>query len=149
MALADDLKAIARDIRGNISGPMGLRIHRVYLVRTLSEGVPGDGEQTTTETEIVEGGGHPPRVRQVGDEQRALGNLASGALLVGAITPGDSSVGLTVDELNGVGMVSGSETLRIRVEGPIGNNLYSLTKKEQASATRWMLTVEPVAAATE
>jgi hypothetical protein len=145
MPLIDDaFLDMVRSIRA-IPGELGVRPHRVYLVEVDSTGSTwGEGTVTTTETEITEDG-QPPKVSQANDEQRALGNLADGALRIGPITPPSSGAGITATKLNGSSLTAGTDSLRIRVAGPLGDNYYTISSKTQESATKWMLTVEPVA----
>lgn len=144
MALADDLKPLLREIRG-IPGEMGLRPHRVYLVEKSSSGTnAGDGAITTTTTEIVEGGNHPPKVAQTNDEQRALGGLPDGALTVGPITPYHDGAGVTLASLKAGALTAQTDTLKVRVDGPIGNFYYRIHSKKLDKALNWVLTLEPV-----
>lgn len=147
MSLADDLKDLAADIR-DIPGSSDFAVyaHRVFLVETNSSGDTwGEGAQTTTETEVFAGSASPPKVKQIGDEQRAIGDLAAGSLLVGPITPPRGVAGITVSNLNGSTLSAGTDTLRVRVDGPMGNALYTIKSRELTSATKWMLTLEPMA----
>lgn len=146
MTLADDLLPMVRELRGTIPGTLaGLRPHRVYLVEKSSSGTnAGDGTITTTETEIVEGDNQPPKVKQVNDEQRALGNLSGGALIIGPITPFYNGAGTTLSSLAGDDLTAQTDTLKVRVSGPLGNNYYRISEKRLDRSLRWMLTVEPV-----
>jgi hypothetical protein len=144
LSLATDLLPCITDIRG-IPGELGIRPHRVYLVQTASSGTfIGDGTILSSEHEIVEGSNQPPKVRQANDEERALGGLAAGALNIGPITPPSGAIGTTLAQLNGSSLQSQTDTLRVRIVGPLGNNEYRLASKTLHSATKWMLMVEPV-----
>lgn len=143
--IRQQLIPLVRRLRGEIPGTLaGLRQHRVYRVETSSDGTyVGDGTITATETEILEGDNQPPNVEQPTDEQRALGGLAAGTLIVGPITPFQDGAGVQLSELGGSEISPQTDTLRIRVTGPIGDNYYRIASRE-IKDFRWMLTLEPV-----
>jgi len=141
MSLADDLKPLARGIRG-IPGQLGLRPHRVFLVTGLwSGGEVGKGHFVPDELELLEGdsaGAYPPKVRQLNDERLALANLASGSLEIGPITTN----AVTANALRGVDLFD-KQTLHVRVQGPTGTVRYRIAKAKLDRAIHWILTVEP------
>jgi hypothetical protein len=149
MALADDLKPSLRAIRG-IPGALGLRPHRVFLtvrrwggISGVSPKTIGDGASVDTETEIVEGGGHPPKVRQLNDERLALSGLPAGSIEIGPITASYELGDVTADALRGVELAN-LETLRLRVSGPTGNVLYKITKLTLDRSMHWTISAQPI-----
>lgn len=142
MALADSLKSLARSVRA-IPGQMGLRPHRVFLVtETWDGGQVGEGTKASVEVELVEGDNQPPKVRQLTDERRALGDLAAGALEIGPVTPPDAGT-ITADMLRGVDLQPGIETLKLRVSGPLGDALYTIKGLTMDRAIHWTIVAEP------
>lgn len=146
MTLADDLKPLARSIRG-IPGEMGLRPHRVFLSVQTWEGTHlGDGASAVDEEEILEGSPsspQPPKVRQLSDEQLALGNLPSGALEIGPITTPHGGIGITLDQFKGLDLAS-SEALRLRVSGPLGDFYYRIQRLTLDRAIHWTIVAAPL-----
>lgn len=139
MTLATDLHPILRGIRA-IPGQLGLRPHRVFIIETQWSGDEvGDGFATETETEIVEGSSQPPKVRQLGDERLAVSGLASGSLEIGPITTTSVSYSL----IRGLSLID-KEQLKVRVTGPIGDNVYKIEKFGADRALHWTLTVSPI-----
>lgn len=144
MTLADSLKPLARSIRG-IPGTLGIRPHRVYLVtETWSGARPGLGEPTRTEFELVEGGGHPPKVRELSDEVLALGNLPQGSIEIGPITAHHGGVGVTAAELEG-DTLDEMTARKLRISGPMGNAWYVVTSVSLDRAIHWTIKAQPLA----
>ncbi|HEY3494738.1 MAG TPA: hypothetical protein VGK73_08640 [Polyangiaceae bacterium] len=139
MTLAASLRPLVRSIRG-IPGSLGLRPHRVYLVQSTWGGeYVGSGNPTDVVTEIVEGGNHPPKVRQVDEERMVLSNLAQGSLEIGPIT----TTSVSAEALRGLSLLD-KESLRVRVDGPTGSAFYRIEKLGLDRALHWMLTVSPI-----
>lgn len=143
MTLADSLKPLARSIRG-IPGALGIRPHRVYLVtETWSGSRPGYGAVSRTEVELTEGGGHPPKIRQLNDERRALANLPQGSIEIGPITVHHAGVGVTAEQLRGEGLTTG-QLLKLRIVGPTGDAWYRIADLRLDRAIHWTIVAQPV-----
>lgn len=120
MTFADDLLPVAFDARG-IAGSLGLRVHTVALLVTYYSGQHTGEEAIGDElTPLVEGDGYPPRVRQMKDEELALGNLQPGTLEVGPLTPEFSGGGVSDETLFGV-LPTGA-TRYVVITGPLAPN---------------------------
>lgn len=147
MALAQELLPTFFAGRGLI-GEFGLRPFRVYVIRRAWTGThTGDGTSSDVVTEIVEGGGNPPKVVFVNEEKLALGGLPAGTLDVGPITPEHQGGGTSLALLSGQNVERG-EQLLFRVEGPgMGptGRLYALDSLKTDSPFGWMLRLQPIA----
>lgn len=145
MTLADSLKPSLRAIRA-IPGELGLRPHRAYLRRKT---FPGENDlQLTvsiTETELVEGNSQPPKIRQLGDERRALSGLAAGSVEIGPCTTSGTDGGVTFGELLGSALAS-DELLQVRISGPIGEMVYAIKGATLDRAMHYRIVCEPVSA---
>lgn len=117
MALADDLKPVLSRIRA-IPGQLGLRPYSVkMLVRTYAGATVGVGGYADTETEIVEEGGYPPKVRWLSDERLSLAGYAAGTIEVGPITPSHTGGGASLETLEQSGVLTRAE-VHLIVTGP-------------------------------
>lgn len=144
VTLADRLKPLARRIRG-IPGAFGIRPHRVYLVTESWSGArSGNGTVTRVEVELTEGGGHPPKIRQLNDERRALADLPQGSVEVGPITVAHNGTGVTSDQLRGVDLSSEKQLLKLRIVGPTGDAWYRVADLRLDRAIHWMVVAHPV-----
>lgn len=113
----DRYRRIANRVR-RIPGEHGLREHSVAIVVVAKPGTyTGDGTRAETLTAITESGGYPPKVRWLNDEEKALGQLPSGAVDVGPITPAHAAGGTDRDLLNGEDLAVGQVRL-LRITGP-------------------------------
>lgn len=143
MTLADSLKARVRAIRG-IPGQLGLRPHRVFLRRKV---YPGENDLqvavSITETELVEGDSQPPKVRQLGDERRALSGLGAGSIEIGPCTTAGDDGGVSFEELQGA-LLASDELLQVRISGPIGEMIYAIKGLTIDRALHFKLVCEPV-----
>lgn len=142
MALADDLKSTIDAIRG-IPGQLGLRPNRVYLMEGIWDGeYTGEGREDQFLTELTVGDSQPPRVRQLGDEAIALGNLAAGSIEIGPVTPeytggGFSSATLLAES------VSRGDTWSVKVVGPAGTTHYRVTSVKTDRAMHYTIRAAP------
>lgn len=146
MSLADDLKPLLREIRG-IPGELGLRQRRVFLRNRLWLGGGFGGDSSVTEVEIVEGSGHPPKVRELGDERLALGGLSQGSLEVGPITTPHGAVGITAAQLKGSNLDQ-YDTLTLRITDPLGSAIYNVKRLTMDRSMHWKIVASPVAEVT-
>jgi hypothetical protein len=143
MALADDLKTLARNVRA-IPGQFGIRPHRVYLVTDEWDGpYYGDGALTREQVELVEGDNQPPKVRQLNDERRALGDLAGGSVEIGPVTPPDAG-SVAASAFRGADLTNGFNGLKLRIVGPTGDALYVIKGLDLSRAIHWTITAEPL-----
>ena len=145
MSFADALKPRLRVIRA-IPGKLAIRPHRAFLRRKTFAG-ENDGLQTTslTETEIVEVNGYPPKIRQLNDERRALGNLAAGSVEIGPVTTEGTDGGIPFEDLRGTSLER-DEFLQVRISGPSGDAVYAIKSITLDRALHYKLVCEPVSA---
>ena len=141
MTFASDILPDLSAIRA-IPGELGLRPHRVYLRTKEVFGQFGSSFAARTDIEITEGNGQPPKVTQLNDEQLALASIPQGSFEIGPITTPREDLGITSDQLRGVGLDT-YDTLLIRLVGPTGDNLYRIQKLTMDKALHWKLTVVP------
>lgn len=147
MTLADDLKSVAYAARG-IAGERGFRIYTVELViRRNQGGAPGSFGDESSEIviPITEGDGQPPRVRWLTDEELAVGQIESGTVEIGAITPSDGTVGTDITIFQAESYAQG-DTRHIRLTGPKHPRgaLYAISSIKAERALRIMLQCKPV-----
>jgi hypothetical protein len=145
VTFAERFKPTLRRIRSIPGRRIGLRPHRVYIRASTWTGtnvrMVGEGDGQYVEVEVEENG-YPPKVRQVGDDRMALSNLPKGSLEVGPITTPTATVGITAEQFRGVNMLD-LEQLMVRVEGPLGNHLYTIDKLTMDRAMHWQMTLKP------
>lgn len=104
-----------------IPGRHGLREHTIVLVHSKWSGASiGDGEETSTEYEIL-CNGQPPKVRFPDQREIALGQMSEGSLVIGPFTPDFGSGGIDRSLFDGSRVAAG-ETLLVRVTGPQAPN---------------------------
>ena len=117
MTLASGLRKLAWSVRA-IPGQLGVRPHRVSILkRTWSGSHVGDGTRTDVETDIVEAGGQPPKVRWLSDEELAVGGLNPGTVEIGPITPAFPGGGTALSLLDGSTLDEG-EVRHLWIVGP-------------------------------
>jgi hypothetical protein len=143
LALADDLLSLVDSIRA-IPGQLGLRPNRVYIVDANWDGAfAGEGTEVETETEITVGDEQPPKVRILSDEQLAMGELASGSIEIGPITPSYTGGGHSATTLLAQSVARG-DTRLLRVVGRAGTAHYRVTRVTTDRAMHYMMRAEPV-----
>jgi hypothetical protein len=127
MTLADDLRAIAHEVR-SIPGDLGIRPYTVSVVVTTSAGDEfGEGTQTPTTTAITEANGQPPKVRWLSGDEIAIGGYSNDTVEVGPITPDHPG---------------GGNALSTIAPEPVGNNptvRYVLTGPNHPSGANYRL----------
>lgn len=144
MTLADDLMATVLAGRG-IAGELGFRPHTVAIVSESYLGHTGEDPANTDETPIVEGGGQPPKVRWLKDDEIALGNLAGGTIEVGPITPAFAGGGTDLSVL--AGSLERGAIRYVRITGPKHPDgaSYRITEIRAERALRYIIRAVPVA----
>jgi hypothetical protein len=114
----DDYRRIASTVRG-IAGAMGVRPYAVALVTNWRGGDFGlEGAERSDRTEIVEGGGSPPRVRQLTDDEVSIGELPQSSFEIGPITPKFSTGGTAWSALQASDAQPGAEVF-VELTGPM------------------------------
>lgn len=144
MTLADDLKPLARAIRG-IPGTLGIRPHTVQLLEREWDGTyTGDGTRTDTLTSLLEGNNQPPKVRWMSDEELAVGNLSSGTIEVGPITSDHDAIA-RLGDIRGDDLDDGDARYLV-ITGPKHPNgaKYRITELRADRAIHYMLRAKPV-----
>lgn len=117
MALAGSLRSLATSIRG-IPGRLGTHEHTVSVVTSSWSGSHiGEGTRTDTPYAVVEGGGQPPHVRWLDDEERAVGGLPNGMVEIGPITREHPGGGTSLSLFDGSGLSTGGVVTLI-ITGP-------------------------------
>ncbi len=147
----DRYRAIAYQYR-NLPGKHGLREHTVSVVTATTDGTHvGDGAITETESELVERGGYPPKVRWLNDEEIALasGALGRGAVSIGPITPTFSGGGTSLSLVDG-STLSVDDVRLIRIVGPKhpSGADYRVKSISEDRALHLTVVAEPVASYT-
>ena len=144
MTLRDQLLPLLFGVRA-IPGQLGLRNYTVaILCGTWSGTNTGRGDTIDESIPVTEGGGQPPKVRQVSTEELALGSLGKGSIRIGPITPGFPGGGNPLENLKPC--VNAGQTLHVVLTGPeYPNGAKFLIKDVQTDrALHWTLTCEPV-----
>jgi hypothetical protein len=146
MPLSDSLKAIAHQVRA-IPGTLGLRpytVESVITTRALTYGL--QGAESTATVAITEAGGQPPKVRFLSPKELAIGELATGSVDVGPITPDHTGGGTVISVLNGSSLEH-KDIKHFKLTGPHAPNgqLYRLVSVRSDHALHYMLTLSPVA----
>jgi len=145
MTLASGLKGLAYSVRG-IAGALGVRPHAVSILkRSWSGSQPGDGTQTDVERMIHEGGGQPPKVRWLTEEQLTVGNLEAGTVEIGPITPSFRGGGTDLSFLDG-SQLEAKEARYLRITGPMHPKgaIYKVIKLTADHALHYTITASPV-----
>ena len=144
MSLADDLKPLARAIRG-IPGQLGIRPHSVALLERSWDGTySGDGTRTDVTVPIVEGGSYPPKVRWLSDEELAVGGLSGGTIEVGPITADVGAIEI-LDNIRGDDLDDGDAHYLV-ITGPRHPNgaKYRITRITCDRAIHYLIQAKPV-----
>lgn len=144
MTLADDLKPLARSIRG-IPGQFGIRPHTVALLERSWDGTyTGDGTRTDATVALTEGGGYPPKVRWLSDEDVAVGGLSNGTIEVGPITADGSGIEILAN-IRGDDLENGDARYLV-VTGPKHPNgaKYRITRITADRAIHYTIQARPV-----
>ncbi len=144
MAIIDELRALAHDIRAIPDEVFGLRPHTVEILhRTYSTGDAGLGTRTDVATPITHARGASPRVRWLRPDELALApDLKAGAIEVGPITP---QLAAELGTLRGSGLPTGA-IRHLRITGPMHPEgaVYRITRIDASKALHWMIQAEPV-----
>lgn len=130
----------------SLPGALGLRPHTVSVRIASSAGThTGDGAITGDWTDIVEAGGHAPKVRWATDEQIALGQLEKGTAIVGPVTPEFSAGGTPLDLLSGDDAAA-TDLLQFRITGPRHPDgaTYALVDAQCERALHYTLRLRPI-----
>lgn len=148
MTLADTLLPIVRAVRG-IPGELGLRPVSVELVETAYSGtMTGRGSPAPVYTALTEGGGYPPRCRQLKTDEIALSQYSVGTIMIGAITPQHAVDGVLVgcDVRKLLAWEAGTgDTLHVQVTrrgGPVEK--FRIRAVDKSKALSIYVTAEPV-----
>ena len=139
MTLASNLRASLFRIR-TIPGRLGLRPAQAWIRETRHPFGTGDIDSSQSETPITESGGYSPKIRQINSQELALGQLPSGSVLIGPITP---ELGATLTRLHADALNAG-DTLQLRIAGAGLDGIYDLKKLSADRPLRYMLTVVSV-----
>jgi hypothetical protein len=144
MAFADDILPTLTAIRA-IPGQFGLRPHAVSLVYATSSGDhTGDGDVLDEDTPITEADSQPPKVRWLKDEEITVGNLASGSVEIGPITPAFSTGGTDLTTITG--QLDRGMTRFLRITGPKHPDgaLYEITQVKADRSLNYKIQAKPV-----
>lgn len=144
MTLRDALLPAIAAIR-SIPGQLGIRPYTVAIIRGTWSGTnTGRGTSIDEQWPITEGNGQPPKVRELGTEELALGNLGKGAIRIGPITPGFPGGGNPLELLKPC--VTAGQTVHVVLTGPeYPNGAKFLVKDVKTDmALHWTLVCEPV-----
>jgi hypothetical protein len=149
--LAQRYLPVAYSKRG-IAGRLGIRPHSVAIVdKAWSGDQPGDGIEVANTTAITEGGGEPPKVRWLNDEQKTLGGFGIGdqVVMVGPITPKFPGGGTDLSVLTGAELSNG-EAHYLKITGPMHPNgaFYRVMEVQAQKALRFMIRAKAVSAST-
>jgi hypothetical protein len=147
--LAQRYLPVAYAKRG-IAGRLGIRPHTVAIVdRAWSGDHPGDGIEAAETTPITEGGGEPPKVRWLNDEQLALANLVGDQVaMIGPVTPKHPGGGTDLSVLTGADLTNG-EAHYVKITGPRHPDgaLYRVLEVRAEKALRYMIRAKAVSSA--
>ena len=148
MALVDELLPVLRDGRGLI-GEFGLRPYTITIqIYSYSGGVTLDGTKTLeSSSELVEAGNQPVKVRWPTGDEIAIGQASGGDLIVGPITPSNSSGGYTPAQLLGQNASSGQVVLYYATGPGIESGAYfRLKSSDLDNVFGYTLTLAPLEA---
>lgn len=141
MSFVSDFLPTLHAIRA-IPHQLGLRPHTVVLLHRSYDGAhTGAGTVTTTETPITHSGGANPRVRVLNDEEIALGQLGSGTVEIGPLTP---ELAVEIADLNGSTLAVG-QVLQVRITGPMhpGGAVYRVLSVQADRAMHYTVRAAP------
>lgn len=149
MAISDDRRDRYRQIANRcraIPGQHGLREHTVSVIYARTGGkYTGDGARWEQSKQILESG-YPPKVRWLKNDELALGNLPSGTVEIGPITPRTSKGGGTALTLIDGSVLEVGAVELFRITGPQhpkGADYRKLTFNADR-ALRYIIRAEPV-----
>jgi hypothetical protein len=134
----------------SLPGRLGLRPHTVELVTASWSGDhTGDGTETAVESTLIHAAGQPPRVHWLSSEEITVGNLPSGTVQIGPLTP--TFVGGGVSRQAFGRLLDAGDTIHLRITGPRHPDgaLYRVTNAHQENATEIMLQAIPVMDSTD
>lgn len=143
-SLRDALLPAINSIRG-IPGQLGIRNYRVaILIGTWSGSNTGRGSSIGELFPVTEGGGQPPKVRELNTEELALGSLGKGSIRIGPITPDFAGGGTPISQLRPA--VVAGQTVHVRVTGPGYPNgaLFLIKDISTDRALHWTMVASPV-----
>lgn len=118
----------------------GLRHRRVFVNVATHEAEQFRDDAGYTQTELLEAGA-PPRIKELSDEELALGSHSAGTVRVGPFTPRHASGGVTREQLVPT-VMEGSQVFYTLMDedGSVGR--YALAELSQDRALRFTLTLE-------
>lgn len=104
----------------------------------------GDGTRVDVETDIVEAGGQPPKIRWLNDEELAVGSLQPGTVQIGPITPAFPGGGTNLGSLDGSQLEAG-DVRHIWIVGPMHPQgaAYKVSKLTADRALRYVIQATP------
>lgn len=144
MSFADDLKELAYEIRA-IPGELGMRPYSAaILLGTWSGTNTGRGDTINECLPLLEANGQNPKIRQLTDEEIALGGLGKGSIRIGPITPAFAGGGTSISTLQPC--VAAGQTVHVILTGPEYPNGAKFAVKSVGSdhALHYTLDVSPV-----
>lgn len=141
MTLANRLRGKLHRIR-TIPGRLGLRPYAVKIVTKTSTGLSLEDTSLTTEVDITEANGYPPKVRQLSNEERTQWDMSRGGYAIGPITPGDGVVGTLLSSL--MREECDREKVWVVLTGPAWPDgaRFNIINTKHDRALHYMLTVE-------
>jgi hypothetical protein len=148
MGFRDDLRALAYSVR-SIPGQLEMRPYSVAIrTGTWSGTYTGRGTGVSVDNPITEANGQNPKVRFLNGEEIALGQLDSGAVEIGPVTPSFPGGGTDLSEL--LPALADGQTLHVVLTGPKfpDGALFRITDIRTDRAFHYMITAQPVANAT-
>ncbi len=144
MGFRDDLRALCYSVR-SIPGQLEMRPYSVAIrTGSWSGAYTGRGVATNTDVLITESGGHNPKVRFLSGEELALGQLDSGAVEIGPITPDFPGGGTDLGDL--LPAVADGQTVHVLLTGPKypDGAQFRITDVKTDRAFHYKLTAQPV-----
>lgn len=145
MSLVEELRKTLFGARA-IAGQLGFRPHTVAIIQTSWSGAhTGEGSSTESVIPITEGGGQPPKVRSLKDDEVAVGQLPQGTLEIGPVTPSFPGGGTDLSYLTGANLDRGDERF-VLITGPSAPNgsRYRVVSVNTDKALRYMIRAVPV-----
>lgn len=144
--LAEQLRKTCYAVRA-IPGALGLRPHTVEIVTGVWSGShTGEGLVTEGSTPLVEANNQPPKLRWLTQEERALGDLAEGSVVIGPVTPAFQGIGIDIGAFNAAALGRG-QTLHLKITGPQHPRgaIYRITNLSADHSMHYTITAAPVA----
>lgn len=87
------LRGLLHEVRAIPGREFGLRPYTVEIVTVSPVDGSLGGAKTESSVTITEGGGQPPKVRWLGEDDLELHQLTAGAIEIGPVTPHNGTVG--------------------------------------------------------